>query len=437
MKKAFIIAIVVFGISIFGCMPRLHEAAKSGDINAVKELLDNGGNTDERGSNGETALHWAAGGGHNDIVKLLLDRGTDVNAVHSGGFLGGIWNFPYWTPLADAAYSGRSDTVNLLLDKGADLDLAILALERNGTSGSQPAITLLRRLEQKRAATQFVKSKVPAEATPSPPVIVSDVDDPPPSKFKQNKNAYAIVIGIESYRHKLPKADFAAHDAETVTKYLTKVIGYQEENVVTLLNDRALQSDMAKYFEKWLPNNVGQGSTVFVYYSGHGAPNPKTGDAFLVPYDGDPTFIDQTGYSLKRLYENLNKLPSKEILVVLDSCFSGAGGRSVVAKGARPLVINMDKIVLSSGKINVLSAASDDQISSSYDVKGHGLFTYFMLKGIKNEDVMRPDGTIMIDDLFAYVKPQVERVARRQYNNEQSPQIIVPKKEKENKGSVP
>jgi len=200
-------------------------------------------------------------------------------------------------------------------------------------------------------------------------------------------------------------------------------MGYPGENIVTLLNDRASFVDFAKYFEKWLPNNVEENGTVFVYYSGHGAPNPNTGDAYLVPYDGDPSFIEQTGYSLKRLYQNLNKLPAKEIIVVLDSCFSGAGGRSVLAKGARPLVMNMDKQVFHSDRIAILSAAAGNQISSTYDEKGHGLFTYFLLKGIKNEDVVNPDGSVAINDLFSYIKPQVERIARKQYNNEQTPQL--------------
>jgi hypothetical protein len=54
---------------------------------------------------------------------------------------------------------------------------------------------------------------------------------------------------------------------------------------------------------------------------------------------------------------------------------------------------------------------------------GHGLFTYFMLKGIKNDDVVNPDGSIAISDLFGYIKPQVERIARKQYNNEQTPSV--------------
>jgi len=155
----------------------------------------------------------------------------------------------------------------------------------------------------------------------------SDVDELPLMKSKPNKNAYAIVIGIENYRQKLPKADFAENDARLMSEYLSRVIGYPEENVVTLTNDRAALGDFVKYFEKWLPNNVEKDGTVFIYYSGHGAPNPKTGDAYLVPYDGDPSFIAETGYSLKRMYDAIGKLPAKEIIVALDSCFSGAGGR--------------------------------------------------------------------------------------------------------------
>jgi len=76
----------------------------------------------------------------------------------------------------------------------------------------------------------------------------------------------------------------------------------------------------------------------------------------------------------------------------------------------------------------ILAAASGDQISGTYGEKGHGLFTYFLLKGIKNQDVVKDDGTLETKDLFSYLKSQVERIARKQYNNEQTPQLLEPKK---------
>lgn len=255
--------------------------------------------------------------------------------------------------------------------------------------------------------------------------VKSDVDDIPVIKTSNNNNSYAIVIGIETYRQKLPKADYAVSDAKLVSAYLTKTLGYPEENVVTLINEHATRTDLDKYLGTWLKNNVENESTVFIYYSGHGAPNPKNGDAYLVPYDGDPTFIADTGYPLTKLYDNLAKLPAKQVIVALDSCFSGAGGKSVLAKGARPLVMNMDKSQLPGKNIAVLAAASGDQISSSYEEKGHGVFTYFFLKGIKEQLEEDKLAKVELGELYNYLKPKVERVSRKAYNAEQTPQLIL------------
>lgn len=406
-------------IAMFGTA--LHHASYSCKLEAMKLLIDKSADVNKMA--GSSPLYFAGASGCNEGVKLLLEKGADINAR-------GRWG----SPLSVAAVMGNGSTAKLLIERGADVDDAIGYLrsvdKQKYTLGAQ----LIETISGKDAAQRKIAS-VPAMPLPKPypevsGTLKSDVDEIPSikAKAKPNKNAYAIVIGIEQYRQKLPKADFAMSDARLVSEYLSKMMGYPEENIVTLTNENATKSDFEKYFEKWLSNNAEKDSTVFVYYSGHGAPNPKTGDAYLVPYDGDPSFISETGYSLKRMYDALGKLPAKEIIVVLDSCFSGAGGRSVLAKGARPLVMNLQDNAVLSKNITILSASSGDQISSTYDEKGHGLFTYFMLKGIKNEDVVNPDGSIKMDDLFGYIKPQVERIARRQYNSEQSPQLIGAKK---------
>jgi hypothetical protein len=263
-----------------------------------------------------------------------------------------------------------------------------------------------------------------ASAPVARPIPTSDVDAVITTVSPRKRPAYAVVVGIEQYRQGLPKADFSDHDARIVRDHLVKGLGYQEENVVLLMNDRATKTDLEKYFEKWLENRVDQGDSVFVYFSGHGAPNPKTGDAYLVPYDGDPAYIDTTGYSLKRLYDSLAKLPAREVVVLLDSCFSGAGGRSVLAKGARPMGLSVEKAMVTGGKTVVMAASSGDQISSTYTTKSHGLMTYFFLKGLQGEGDQNKDGVLDIKELFDYLKPQVERIARREYNNEQTPQLL-------------
>jgi hypothetical protein len=419
-----IISAIIFllaSMMLAGCttLTPLHDAAFEGDIRTAKELLDKGANIDAGTSSdpGFTPLVYAAyGNAPLEFVRLLVERGANVNAA---SIIDGF------TPVAWAATHRRRDIVTYLVDKGADIDKAIGVLDRH--RDQQAAMEFLYGLKKEMADSTQQKGVQTTALDKEPPTIKSDVDELPLVNVKPNKTSYAIVIGIENYRQKLPKADFATHDARTMTEYLTKALGYREENVITLLNDHATYVDLVKYLEKWLPNNVENGGSVFVYYSGHGAPNAKTGDAYLVPYDGDPTFIAETGYSLARLYESLGKLKAKEIVIVLDSCFSGGGGRSVLAKGAKPLVITMNTPNIKKN-LAVMTASSGDQISSAYEEQGHGLFTYYMLKGIKNENVTRPDGSIKLDDLFNYVKPQVERIARKQFNNEQTPQLIEARK---------
>lgn len=249
----------------------------------------------------------------------------------------------------------------------------------------------------------------------------SDVDLIPLLKNKVKRNAYAVIVGVENYRD-LPKVDFATRDAETIKRYLIKMLGYPEEHIVLRTNERATKADFQAYFENWLKNNVDRDGEVFVYYAGHGAPEPQSGKSFLVPYDGNPSFLETTAYPLDRLYKALSELPTSHIIVVLDSCFSGAGGRSVIAKGIRPAVITVDNPIMAIKNISVLVAAQGNQISSSYQEGRHGLFTYFFLKGLMGEADANGDGQIELKEVFEYLKPQVQLHARKS-NQEQTPEF--------------
>jgi len=377
-------------ISLAACTTPFTAAAGRGDLPAVVQMLDQGVDINEKDPNSMTALGMAAHGGHIEIVQVLLEGGADIDIKDVNG----------WTALDYAKMHANSTgdwRVAKILSEARDARIRREPLASFGQAPSAP---------------------------PSPALPRSDVDRLPPLSSIAKKHAYAIVIGIEQYREKLPKADFADRDAKLIGEYLTKVMGYPEENVIVRTNDKASLTDLIKYFENWLPNNVEKDGSVFVYYSGHGAPNPKTGDAYMVPYDGDPTFVDATGYPMKRLYAALDKLPVKDVTVVLDSCFSGAGGRSVLAKGAKPMGLSVEHSLGATGRTIVLAASAGDQISSAYEEKGHGLLTYFFLKGLQGEADANKDGSIDMAELYDYVKPSVSRIARKQYNNEQTPQLL-------------
>lgn len=249
-----------------------------------------------------------------------------------------------------------------------------------------------------------------------------DVDRVPRVGAEVKKNAFAVVIGIENYRD-VPQAEFTVRDAKIMKEYLIRVMGFPEENIVTLLNERATKGDIEGYINAWLKRNVEKDSAVFIYYAGHGAPNPVTGEAFIIPYDGNPAFPEATGIPLKNFYEILAGLQVKDIFVVMDSCFSGGGGRSVMAKGGRPMAISVENPALASKNMVVMTAATGAEISSSYPEKRHGLFTYFFLKGLQGEADFNGDKTVSLGELYNYLAPQVKKIARDK-NMEQTPVLL-------------
>lgn len=264
---------------------------------------------------------------------------------------------------------------------------------------------------------EAVKAAVSGQGAAS--AVTSDADQP---KYTQpaDANKFAVIVGVEKYTA-LPEARFAERDAQAMRAHAV-ALGFPERNVVLLTGAQATRTGLVKNLETWLARNVPEGATVLFYFSGHGAPDPVTGQAYLVPVDGDPAYLEDTGYPVKRLYEKLDGLKAKRVLVALDSCFSGAGGRSVLAKGTRPLVGKIDTGAVTGTKLVALTASKSSQISGTLEEQGHGVFTYYLLRGL-NGAAKDSAGGVTAASLFEYLRPNVEDASRRA-NREQTPELL-------------
>jgi hypothetical protein len=262
-----------------------------------------------------------------------------------------------------------------------------------------------------------LKEKAERQA-PAPKVLQSDVDKPG-YRSVENPDHFAVVIGVENYAS-LPPAQFADRDAEAVRAHLI-ALGYPLRNIFFLGGQQATRAKIAQSVNTWLPNRVSGESTVFFYYSGHGAPDARTGRTYLVSADGDPEDLESTAYPLETLYAKLGGLKAKQVIVALDSCFSGAGGRSVLPKGARPLVLAVDMGTVPD-KLVVLAASDKDQISGTIEAQGHGTFTYYLLKGLDGA-ARDGSGKVTVRSLYDYLLPRV-RDAARLHNRDQVPQLL-------------
>ncbi len=255
-----------------------------------------------------------------------------------------------------------------------------------------------------------------------------DVDRNIPGLPLNNQHAIAVVIGNQNYLNPdIPKVTYAIQDAKTVKNYLTKVMGYREENVFYMENASKTDLDLffgtKDYYKGKLYNYVKPGrSDVFIYFSGHGAPGTDTKRAYIMPVNTDPNYIAINGYPLDVFYANLEKINAKSMTVVMDACFSGGSDQGMVIKNASPIFIEAD-ILLPDEKINVLTSSAGDQISSWYPEGRHSLFTYYLLRGIRGEADRNGNRKITFKELKTYLEENVTYMARRLYGREQTPVI--------------
>lgn len=280
-----------------------------------------------------------------------------------------------------------------------------------------------KRREAAQAAARAEQEKAEAEKRRLAQALERDypaLDEFPKPVTAPRPRDFALVIGIETYRS-IPKADYGENDAKRMRGYLES-IGVPSQNIVLLTGQSASKSDLVKYLEEWLPANVSADSRVYFYYSGHGAPDPQSGSAYLVPWDGDPAFPKSTAYPVAKVYEQLEKLPAKEAVVMLDSCFSGSGGRSVLAPGARPLVTVHEDEPPSSGKVAVLAASGANEIAGGLELRRQGLFTYYLMRGLSGAADADGDKSVSLGEMRSYLSAEVPKAARR-INREQNPRV--------------
>lgn len=279
----------------------------------------------------------------------------------------------------------------------------------DGLASELRASPVLREALEKPAAAAVA-------AAPAARAFRSEVEKPS-YKRSEDDSRFAVVVGVERYSGGVPPAEHAARDAKAVKAHLL-ALGYPERNIALITDHQAGKAALEKYLEAWLPKQVGPDSKVFFYFSGHGAPDVTKGEAYLIPWDGDPKFLDATAYPVKRVYQKLNALKAKQVLVAMDACFSGVGGRSVIAKGLRPLVAKVDDGAAAAGRLSALTASASDEASGAHEESGHGLFTYELLRALGASG-----GKATLRQLHEALSPRVRDAARRD-NRDQTPQLL-------------
>ena len=258
-----------------------------------------------------------------------------------------------------------------------------------------------------------------AKKTPTIPqrqfATSSDVDENLPQTSKQNEEMFAIIIANENYLN-VARVDCALNDGRTFYKYCQFVLGIPTDNIHIV--EDATYGQMTEQIN-WLTRvaKAYEGDAkIIVYYAGHGIPNEKDGSAYLLPVDVSGDNI-AAAYSMTKLYKELGALNAKNVTLFMDACFSGsrrgegmltaARGIAIAAKAESPL-----------GNMIVFSAAQGDETAYPYAEKGHGLFTYFLLKKLKDTK-----GDVDYGTLSDYIRKEVSRKSIVVNSKSQTPDV--------------
>lgn len=246
-----------------------------------------------------------------------------------------------------------------------------------------------------------------------------DVDTYIPVNTCKSEQTFAVIIANEKYSEaNIPDVPFASNDGSVFREYCRKTLGIPNANI--RLRENATLNQI-RYELKWLKDVAeaynSQAKIIF-YYAGHGIPDEHNSESYLLPSDGFGTET-QSAYSLNELFAQLGALPSKQVTVLIDACFSGSERNGKMLSSARSVAI-VAKSGSLKGSMVVLSAAQADETAYQYQKKKHGMFSYFLLKKLQETK-----GDVSIEELGKYIIEKVQRCSIRENGKKQTPLLQV------------
>ena len=296
----------------------------------------------------------------------------------------------------------------LTLREGANA-IVITAREPDGAARQEVRTVILER----------VKPAVPIAAPPPAPPAA------PPS------TQWAVIIGVGGYENSaVPRLRYSVADADAVYQTLVSA-GFKKENIL-LLTDKTERKPTLRNI-KWalgtfLARSAHKDDLVMIYFAGHGASEvdqrgiERDGlSKYLVPVDADPDDLYSTALPMDEMQNVLARIEAERITVFLDACYSGAaGGRTFASTKTRTVNVDdifLDRLTRSKGRA-IVTASRPSELSIELAELGHGIFTYYLVRGLQGYADNNRDGIVSLQELYEYLAQEVSRKSRQVGGNQ-------------------
>ena len=266
-------------------------------------------------------------------------------------------------------------------------------------------------------STKTLKVERGAIEEASGPVFASL--DPSAKKVKSNPNALALIVGVADYEKTNADAIYADKDAQQFYDYARMKLGIPAKNIKELVNNKADESEILLAIKDWLRRSTKPNkSDVYIFFAGHGLASEDGKNMFLLPYDGSPRLLEDTAILRDRLFTDIKSTNPKSVTVFLDTCYSGTTRGTDMLIASRPIAIRALEQSIPNN-FTVFSAAAGDQTSKPLEEAKHGMFSYFLMKGMEGDADSNNDNKITARELHNYVKENVTQ----QSSGSQTPEL--------------
>ena len=238
---------------------------------------------------------------------------------------------------------------------------------------------------------------------------------------KKDKNKIAIIIGVEKYEN-LTNLDaaFANRDANAFREYAVRALGVDPSNINLLVDKNASRPKILKALKLWLPKIGGENRDIYLFFAGHGLASDDGKNLYILPQDSDASLLEDTAITRNEIIKILQKTNPKSVTMFFDTCYSGqTRNEETLVASLRPVRIVADDQAIPNN-FTIFTASANDQTSGSIEEAKHGMFSYYLMKGMEGAADENEDNKISNGELIAYIQNNVSKVAFSQ-NREQDP----------------
>ncbi len=214
---------------------------------------------------------------------------------------------------------------------------------------------------------------------------------------------WLFAISVEKYDEADPVI-YATNSANSFISAMQKRLGIDERHTYALLNEKATTGGIKGSLERLL-QNVKEGDSIYFYYSGHGIPDPKDGEPYILPRDVIADYVTREKDLMARsLYKKLSDSKASQVVAFVDSCYSGRTDGISNIKGAAAGHFKTKEVEFDKTKMAVFSAGTSGQFSNAFPQKGNRLFTYYLTKDLATKENLELD--TLAADVYANVKEE-------------------------------